>query len=277
MEEKSDKKLKKPEIVLIVFLAVIIVAAGIAIFMVLREYGKGDSTYDDFQGYVFLPEETPAAGSGSSGEAVGTHGTGTPVPDAESTKEPYVDMRAPVVDFAGLQAVNPDVLGWIYSPGTPINYPVVQGDTNEEYLYHMADGSANKCGSIFLDSANDRDLQDANSVLHGHNMNNGSMFAELKKYAEQDYYDDHTKIWLVTPEKNYSIEIFAAFVTSLDSDVWKLAFSTEEEFTYWKSEIAKLSYFKSSVFPAEGEKVVTLSTCSYEFEDAYFVVVGVLR
>lgn len=274
MEKKNDRKFKKQEIALIVFLAIVIVAAGIAIFLIFREYREGDKTYDDFQGYVFLPSETPVVRT----ETDKTTGVPeTPVPEVENTEEPIVDMRAPTVDFASLQAINPDILGWIYSPGTPINYPVVQGDTNEEYLYHMVDGSANKCGSIFLDCENDKGLQDANSVIHGHNMSNGSMFGELKKYAEQEYYDKHTKIWLVTPDKTYSIEVFAAFVTTVDSDVWKLAFSSEEEFTTWKSEIAKKSYFKSTVFPAAGEKVVTLSTCSYEFDNAHFVVMGVLR
>lgn len=267
------KKLKKREIALIIFFVIIIATAGVVIFLTFREYLEGDRAYIKFQDYVFLPEETPAV-KPDPGETAGP--PGTPAPEEGSTEAP-VDRRPPTVNFAGLQAINPDVLGWIYSPGTPINYPVVQGDTNETYLYRMVDGSSNKCGSIFLDSVNDRGFQDENSVIHGHNMNNGSMFGELKKYAEQEYYDEHTGIWLVTPEQTYSIEIFAAFVTDVSSDVWKVGFSSEEEFTAWKSEIAKKSYFKSKVFPAVGEKVVTLSTCSYEFENAHFVVIGVLR
>lgn len=266
-------KLKKHEIVLIALLAVLIVAAGIVIFLTLREYSEGDKTYMGFQDYVFLPEETPAPTQAPSQGA-----DGTPEPEEKAPEEtPVVDAGPPTVDFAGLQALNPDILGWIYSAGTPVNYPVVQGETNEDYLYRMVDGTENKCGSIFLDCRNGDGFHDANSVIHGHNMNNGSMFSELKKYAKQEYYDDHSRIWLVTPEKNYSIEIFAAFVTDVESDVWKLSFSTEDEFTAWKSDMAKKSYFKSKVFPAPGEKVVTLSTCSYEFDDAHFVVLGVLR
>lgn len=268
-------KLKKYEIALIIVLAIVIIAAGIVIFLTLREYSEGDRTYNKFQDYVFLPEETPAVRP-DSGETAGV--PETPEPKEENTEdEPVVDTAPPVVDFAGLQAVNPDILGWIYSAGTPINYPVVQGDTNETYLYRMVDGSENKCGSIFLDCGNGRDLQDANSVIHGHNMNNGSMFSELKKYAKQEYYDQHTVIWLVTPEQTYSIQIFAAFVTDVESEVWKQTFSSEEEFTAWKSDMAKKSFFKSKVYPAVGEKVVTLSTCSYEFDNAHFVVIGVLR
>ncbi len=267
-------KLKKREIALIILLAIVIIVAGIVIYLTIREYSEGDRTYIEFQDYVFLPEETPAV-KPDSGETAGV--PGTPEPEAESTEEPPVNAGPPSVDFAGLQALNPDILGWIYSAGTAINYPVVQGETNDEYLYRMVDGTENKCGSIFLDCGNESSFQDANSIIHGHNMNNGSMFAELKKYAKQEYYDTHSRIWLVTPEQTYSIEIFAAFVTDVESEVWKLSFATEDEFTSWKSDMAKKSYFKSKVFPAVGEKVVTLSTCSYEFENAHFVVMGVLR
>lgn len=267
-------KLKKHEVALIIFLAIVIVAAGIVIFVTLREYLEGDRTYLKFQDYVFLPEETPSV-KPDSGENAGV--SGTPGPEENDTENDPVDMNPPIVDFAGLQALNPDILGWIYSPGTPINYPIVQGDTNDEYLYRMVDGTANKCGSIFLDSVSDREFQNANSVIHGHNMNNGSMFGELKKYANQEYYDTHTGIWIVTPDQTYLMEIFTAFVTEVDSEVWKLTFSAEEEFDKWKSEMAKKSYFKSKVFPQAGEKVVTLSTCSYEFDNAHFIVMGVLR
>ena len=144
-------KLKKREIALIIFLAIVIVAAGIVIFVTLREYLEGDKAYLKFQDYVFLPEETPAV-KPDPGETAGSPGTSAL---EEGDTEAPVDRRPPTVNFAGLQAINPDVLGWIYSPGTPINYPIVQGDTNDEYLYRMVDGTANKCGSIFLDSVND--------------------------------------------------------------------------------------------------------------------------
>lgn len=281
-------KLKKYEAVLVIFMTIVIVAAGIVIFLMLREYQEGDRAYIQLQDYVFLPEETPAA-EPESGEAADSSGASAVIPEpggatdmsgtlaGENGGNGSVGTGFPVVDFDGLQAINPDILGWIYSAGTPVNYPVVQGGTNEEYLYRMADGRENKCGSIFLDCGNDRGFQDANSVIQGHNMNNGSMFAELKKYAEQEYYDEHGEIWLVTPGRTYCIAVFAAFVTTVDSDVWKLSFPSEEEFAAWKSEMREKSLFQSRVSPAPGEKVVTLSTCSYEFENAHFVVMGVLR
>ncbi len=273
-------KFKKHEIVIMVILGIAIIVAGVMIFLVVREYSTGEEVYREMEEYVFLPEETPepqtAPGTGTASASGGT-GSGTPKPQNGAAEPPVIDTGAPTVDFASLQQQNPDIIGWIYSAGTPVNYPIVQGETNDEYLYRTANGTNNRCGSIFLDSANDSGFGDSNSVIHGHNMNNGSMFAELMNYEEQKYYDEHPRIWLVTPDQTYSLELFAGFVTSLDSDVWKLTFPEAGDFAAWKSEMAEKSYFQSNVVPKEGEKVVTLSTCCYDFENARFVVMGVLR
>jgi len=282
-------KFKKYEIALMIILGVVIIVAGIMLFLVFREYSVGEKTYDQLQEYAVVPDRTPVstrptpeaptAAPNATARPENT-GTVTPVPaqNGNSTEgSSVVDTGPPTVDFASLQQQNPDIIGWIYSAGTPINYPVVQGESNEEYLYRMANRTNNRSGSIFLDCQNDSELLDENSILHGHNMSNGSMFAELLKYSDQKYYNEHPRIWLVTPEETYSLELFAGFVTASDSEVWKLTFPEEEDFTEWKSKMVKYSYFQSQVTPQEGEKVMTLSTCTYDFDGARFVVMGVLR
>lgn len=276
-------KFKKQEIVLMVILGLAVVASLIILFLVFREYSVGDITYRGLAEYVFLPEDEPTEPTPGQEDSSGP-GTAEPAaPDSEaeiqeeeSKKDTVIDTGAPVVNFTELQQQNPDIVGWIYSAGTVINYPVVQGKDNEEYLYRMANGTDNRCGSIFLDYQNDRDFQDTNSVINGHNMKNGSMFASLLGYVTQEYYDEHPRIWLVTPGKTYSLELFAGFVTELESDVWKISFTTEEDFAAWKSEMARRSYFKSTVVPKADEKVVTLSTCTND-DGTRFVVMGVLR
>lgn len=278
-------KFKKHEIVLMVLLGLVIVVAAVMLFLVFREYSEGKKAYQDMTGFVSMTDgestmSTPGPGI-TPGSASGTPGPAVPTPESdggqqEENRGTVVDTGAPTVDFAGLQKQNPDIIGWIYSAGTEINYPVVQGKDNEEYLYRMANRTNNRCGSIFLDYQNDREFQDANSVVNGHNMNNGSMFASLLNYMKQEYYDEHPRIWLVTPDKTYSLELFAGFVTNLESDVWKLSFAEEEDFTAWKSQMLRHSYFKSAVVPEAEEKVVTLSTCTNS-DDSRFVVMGVLR
>lgn len=277
-KKREPMKLKKRDIIIIAILAVVIIVAGVVLFLILREYSSGKKVYDDFEKYVFLPEETSAPQQpGSTGKPDAAQKEDKTDNNPGEASAPLIDARPPVVDFEGLQKKNSDIIGWIYSAGTPVNYPVVQGETNDEYLYRTANLTNNRCGSIFLDCQNERSFEDSNNVIHGHNMQNGSMFAELMKYTDQKYYDQHPWMWLVTPEQTYSIELFAGFVTSLDSDVWKLTFPTSEDFTSWKTEMAKKSYFQSSVVPLEGEKVITLSTCTNDDDSVRFVVMGVLR
>ena len=274
-------KFKKQEIAVMILLGRAIVVSVVVLFLIFREYSEGDRKYHEMTEYVFLPEEETAVPTrpgiaAEDGSAPGSLEPTAPTPEL-SQGGTVVDTGAPIVDFAGLQQQNPDIIGWIYSAGTEINYPIVQGKDNEEYLYRMADGTNNRCGSIFLDYQNDREFQDANSVINGHHMKNGSMFSSLLGYVEQEYYNEHPRIWLVTPDKTYSLELFAGIVTDSESDVWKLSFTTEEDFAAWKSEMVRHSYFKSTVIPRAEEKVVTLSTCTYDFEGARFVVMGVLR
>ena len=109
------------------------------------------------------------------------------------------------VDWDGLRAINPDIVAWVYVPGTPINYPVVQGSDNQEYLHKAFDGSTGwlaSAGTIFLDDSNTSDLSDQNNALYGHHMNDGSMFASLADFENQDTFDSHRDIYVLTPQGN---------------------------------------------------------------------------
>lgn len=281
---ENRKKWKVVEIIILSLLVVIGIAAVIALVRALREYSGGESTYELLQEYVFLPEEPdaiPLAGAGGPG--TGTAPAGQPEQDAEpasgsvETDGVVYYGQCPQVDFGALKKQNSDVVGWIYGPGTVINYPVVQGDDNAYYLNHMFDGKENKCGSIFMDCLSAADFSDTNSFIHGHHMKNGSMFASLAGYSRQSYYDSHPVLWLVTPEKSYLVEIFAGFVTDLENDVWQIGFSGEEEYRQWIDKMIAGSAFKSDIKPGTDDKILTLATCSYEYDDARFVVLGILR
>ena len=83
------------------------------------------------------------------------------------------------------------MIGWIYSSDTTINYPVVQGSDNAYYLKHLADGTENRNGCPFLDVQNRPDFTDDNSIIYGHHMQNGTMFADISWYEDQNYYNEH--------------------------------------------------------------------------------------
>lgn len=276
---KKHIKWKRSEIIILCALGMLGIAGIVALFSILLEYKTGDATYHQMESYVLLPEEEqeniPPRSPGSSHGGTGQQDTAGEAA-AYSENQVYYG-KSPQVDFDGLKARNSDVVGWIYGSGTAINYPVVQGSDNEYYLTHMVDGRENKCGSIFMDSLNAEDFSNDNSIVHGHHMRNGSMFAGLTQYAAQSYYDAHPVMWLVTPDKSYQVEIFTGFVTTADSGVWQIEFASQEEYGEWLTGMKEASSFESGVKPDTKDHIITLATCSYENSDSRFVVMGILR
>lgn len=194
----------------------------------------------------------------------------------ESSAQESEDIPWPEVDFASLRETSPHIVGWLTCEGTAIHYPVVQGEDNAYYLTHLPDGSYNPGGSLFLDCRAAADFSNAHSIIYGHYMKNGTMFAALAGYKEQDFYDQHPRMLLVTPEERFIVELFSGYVASVDEDAWRLNFSSEKEWAQWLEEAKQRSMFQSDVQPSLQDKVLTLSTCSYEFENARFVVHGIL-
>jgi len=180
------------------------------------------------------------------------------------------------VDFDALKAKNDDVVGWIYLPDSPINYPVLQGEDNNQYLRRLLDGKYNNDGSIFVDYRNAELKQDMNYIIYGHNMKSGSMFSYLEKYNSQDFYDANPVIYYLTPECKYVIKLYAGFVTSTDSESF-LINSEEELFIEYMKTAKEKSTFNSNVEYTPGQSVVTLSTC-YSKNDRYrYIVLGLLE
>ncbi len=271
---------KKTEIIILSLLGLLCLAAVIALIRQLIEYSEGDTTYELLREYVILPEETesvPRAGGKDTDSAqVPAQGEESVPGEAEGPAEVYYG-ECPQVNFDILKIRNNDVVGWIYGPGTTINYPVMQGEDNDHYLTHMFDGEENKCGSIFMDCVNREDMSDRNTVIHGHHMRNGSMFASLPKYSRQAYYDAHPILWFVTPENAYRVEIFTGFVTDTESEAWRIDFADEEDYQGWLDRMTALGAFQSDIKPGKDDKILTLATCSYEFDNARYVLMGVLR
>ena len=167
---------------------------------------------------------------------------------------------------------NSDIIGWIYCPDTPINYPVVKGKDNNQYLRTDLKGKYLVSGTIFADYRNGNVGADSNYIVYGHNMKNSTMFGTLVKYKEQSYYDAHPILYFLTPDKNYIIELCAGAVVKRDSDIYKTTLNDNTVADF----IAK-STFKSTVTIEKGENIITLSTCSYEFNNARYVLIAKLK
>lgn len=185
---------------------------------------------------------------------------------------------APIqVDFDALLAENPDVVAWLYCPDTPINYPVVQAADNDYYMHRLLDGSKSYPGTLFMDYRNTRDFSDWNSVIYGHNMRNDSMFGTLPDYKEKAYFEAHSEIYLLTPQCDYVIDVLAGFVTPNNSELYNALHPEDAEKERLVEEWLDAAGFAAEYTPEAEERWITLSTCSYEYRNARYVLIGRLE
>lgn len=184
--------------------------------------------------------------------------------------------NCPSIDFSELSLVNTDIKGWLYIAGTPINYPVVQGEDNQYYLKHLFNKENNVAGCIFID-ANNNNLKDDNTILYGHHMRDDSMFSTLTDYKNQAYYDRHPTALFVTPDKKYLIKFFSGFVANTEDDAWQINFDSQNDKQRWIDNALQKSTFEANILPHMTDQIITLSTCSYEFQNARYVLVGTLN
>jgi len=256
--------------------------AGYKIYDILHEYHAGEETYNRMAQYVtpsvtasVLPE--PDIMLTERQEEPSEEDPGLEKPEEVPEEEPTEPVLFPVVDFASLRQINSDVIAWISIENTKVNYPIVQGTDNDHYLSWTVDGKKNSAGSIFIDYRNEPDFSDQNTVIYGHNMSNGTMFANIRNYRTQEYYENHPNILIITPDENHLYEVVAGFVTQTDGPAWQISFSSEELTLEWIREAISKSYFASNIVPELGDTYITLSTCTYEFDNARFVLVAVRR
>ena len=276
MEQKKDSNRKRSPAAWFFRLIVLCCAAGLIIGLtnlwnIEREYSEGNSVYEQLRS-----EFSPSAGIRRSDPEAAEPSAAGEVQSGEPEDGAPGSARA-AVDFAALQKRNPDTVGWIFCTGTAIDYPIVQGPDNEYYLARLFTGTSNAAGSIFLDYRNSPDFTDRHSILYGHNMKNGSMFASLTSYRDPEYFREHPQFLLCTPEKTYSVEIFSGYSAGVEDEAWRISFDSEEEFADWAAQEKEKSCFESDITPSGTDHIITLSTCSYEFEEARFVVHGILR
>ncbi len=181
------------------------------------------------------------------------------------------------IDFAALKAINPDIKGWLANESLNINYPIVQGEDNSYYLTHLFDKTVNKMGTIYLDYRNKGDFSDKNTIIYGHNMKNGAIFAMLPNYAEEGFYKEHPTIDLSTPEQDYTVALFSGYIVESQKFEAITSFSSDVEFINYTNETIKSSLFHSEVIVKPSDRLVTFYTCTYDYDNARFILTGVLK
>lgn len=239
------KRKTRKALILVFFLAAL-VFGGLFINRVL-EYRSAAKGYQALaEKYVSSVPQTPEAEGG------------------EGENQIIYDEYAPIrVDFKALCAQNPDYRGWLWCEDTPINYPVMQDRDNNTYIHSRPDGSWDYAGSLFMDCRSAPDFSDYRTVIYGHNMMDFSMFGSLGKYRKQVYAETHDRLYLLTPDQNFRLEVLAGFYVPYNSPYYLNAESDEALQAFLQTARSK-SAFPPMYQDKTYERLTCLSTCAYK-------------
>lgn len=245
--------MRKLRAVLLALLVAVIIAALGALAYIQYSYYVGQQEYDELKECMSVKDEGGIVTLGSFD-----------------------------VDWDALRAKNPDVVGWVYLPGTVINYPIVWRENDDVYYTKHTFGNntagsfSAEYGAIALSGANSPDWTDQVNFISGHHMRNDSMFAILYDFRDSDVFNEHRTFYVLTPEGNFKMTSFACDkVLGSAKDIVVPNFATEEEF----KEYLQARVDGSSVTPdpsaksVEGiEQVFAFYTCS-EPDNQYRIMV----
>lgn len=232
---------------------VVFVAAVAALVAIVASYHRGNEVYGGLAESAF--------------EA--------PVADAASTEMGLADLR---VDWDALLAVNPDTIGWIYVPGTTINYPVVYSGDDSRYLSEDFYGETSPLvsyGAIFLSGENDPDLSDDCNVVYGHHLLNGAMFSPIAQLTDSAAFNEHRTVYFLSPEGSCRLTSFAlVHVDPTDPIVQPNFASPEEEAAYVRDKMDRSVVVPDgrTIEPEGARNIFMLSTCDNLATDGRYVL-----
>lgn len=198
----------------------------------------------------------------------------------DSEKQEQSEETNPI-DFEKLQEINADIYAWISIPETNINYPIVQSATdNEYYLNTTIEGQAGLPGSIYTENFNSKDFTDFNTLIYGHDMLDGTMFQNLHNYGDPEYLEKHPKVYIYTPQKKLTYEIYEAVVYDDRHILQSFDFTQESHRQAYIDSIKSIrelgSNFNNDVAVDVNSKIITMSTCIGDKPDNRFLVGAVL-
>lgn len=264
--------------VTIVFLSAVILVCGVLIAQKLIDDARNADYYES------MSDTKPSV----TRPSIPDHPT---IPTTEAT-EPSTEVTDPndiptdptepgiLFDLQMSYEINNDLVGWMEIPGTKINYPVVQSPYEANFYLRRNFLKENAtCGTLYVREACDVFRPSDNVTIYGHNMRNGTMFADLHKYEKKAFWEGNKYIYFDTLYEYHTYEIFAVFISSADLSV---GFSyhifddakNQAEFDAFVSTCKEMSLYDTGITPQYGEKLITLSTCDKSIDNGRFVVVA---
>ena len=176
-----------------------------------------------------------------------------------------------------LQSTYADAVGWLSIPNTRIDYPFVQGPDNKHYLHLDLNQQRAAAGTIFLDYRNSPDFSDFNTILFGHHMKNGSMFGTLQHFNDRAFFKENRTGTLFLANRTYEIEFIAfAVIPPNDGIIYNPTITEDADKLAFLDHVSSVARHYRDANVTESDHIITLSTCSYEFNDARMVLIGKL-
>ncbi len=170
------------------------------------------------------------------------------------------------IDFKKLKSQNQDIAGWIYIRGTTIDYPIVQGKDNEEYLHQDFNKKKSSSGTVFLDNNCKKDFTSDNNIIYGHHMKNGTMFAQLLKFGEKSFLKKHNEIMIFTPDRTIHLKVISAYAQKAQNKI-PVTFANDKQKKAYIKKIESMSEQTIKTSRINDSHIYTFVTCSYEGED----------
>ena len=237
------------KLAMLVFICIFVVSA-VKLITIFWNYHKADKVADAFM--IFKPTTNILDGVG----------------EIDLSKD-----ETPRVNPSLIEMMNqyPDVCGWITIADTNLDYPIALGEDNEYYLHRALDGQETTYGTPFMDYRGQRDFSSVNNIIYGHHTKTKKMFTVLVNFKNKDFFDEHTNAVLFVPDDTCRLEIMACLLIRSDDEVIYNPYVDQETFVNHVKSNAM--YYRETEL-AEGDTFLTLSTCSYEFENARTVLVA---
>ena len=245
-------------------------------FMVGWDYLEAKKEAEAFESLNRLAAEyaSEAPGEVPASEPVSS----APEAPAPEKTEEWEKLLKEAAGYAALQGENADYAGWLKIPGTRIDYPVVDRESDPEYYLHRAfDGSKSFGGTPFLGEASGVDTKCL--IIYGHNMKNGSIFGTLDSYKKADYWKEHPIVRFYVDGEPRTYEVFAAVETQVlyeDEDGFRYyrydGDIPEEEYDELVNWLRGHSDYDTEIVPEYEDQILMLSTCSYHTKNGRFVV-----
>ncbi len=207
--------------------------------------------------------------------------TAEPIPQWEGWIADYARQPDKEVDFEALRQRNPDIFAWITIPGTQVDYPIVFVPRDDPYyLEHDIDGQESKHGAIYVDGYNSANLSDPLTIIYGHNMKDGSMFAPLHQFQNEAFFEEHPVIRIYRADYMLEYEIVAAYETGDEHIIAQYDFNDEVVFGEYLENIYAVRDLGAKLRERElyaEDRLIALVTCVQNKDEARYFVQGVLK